>query len=108
VIQFVRMKRTNVILDEKLLEQARELTGERTYSAVINRALDEMVRKLVIKRGLESMANPDNWWPGYAESLYGEEWVRETREALRKKGLLREDRIADAPKVVSRKRRASR
>ncbi|MGN6182650.1 MAG: type II toxin-antitoxin system VapB family antitoxin [Thermoanaerobaculia bacterium] len=38
------MKRTNVVLDEKLLEEARKATGERTYSAAINTALNELVR----------------------------------------------------------------
>ena|SRR5215212_3675845 len=39
------MKRTNVVLDEKLLEQARRASGQRTYSAAINEALAEYVRK---------------------------------------------------------------
>jgi hypothetical protein len=39
------MKRTNVIVDEELLEKARVATGERTYSATITRALEELVRE---------------------------------------------------------------
>ena len=39
------MKRTNVILDEELLEKARRASGQRTYSAAINEALAEYVRK---------------------------------------------------------------
>ncbi|HUR81270.1 MAG TPA: type II toxin-antitoxin system VapB family antitoxin [Thermoanaerobaculia bacterium] len=39
------MKRTNVVLDEKLLEKARRASGERTYSAAINKALAEYVKK---------------------------------------------------------------
>ncbi len=41
----VCMKRTNVIVDEELLERARVATGERTYSATINIALEEVVRR---------------------------------------------------------------
>ena len=40
------MKRTNVILDEALLEEALRRSGEKTYSATINRALQERVHKL--------------------------------------------------------------
>lgn len=106
----MRMKRTNVILDEKLLEQARELTGERTYSAVINRALDQMVRKLIFERGLKDLADPNTWWPNYAEELYGKEWLEQTREKLRKKGLLRESArpVAEMRKALPRKRRGPR
>lgn len=39
------MKRTNVIVDEELLEKARIAAGERTFSATINRALEELVRE---------------------------------------------------------------
>lgn len=39
------MKRTNVMVDEELLEKARIATGERTYSATINTALEELVRE---------------------------------------------------------------
>ena len=39
------MKRTNVVLDEQLLEEAVRVSGERTYSRTIERALQEMVRR---------------------------------------------------------------
>ena len=39
------MKRTNVVLDEELLERARRVSGERTYSGTITKALEEFVRK---------------------------------------------------------------
>lgn len=39
------MKRTNVVLDEKLLEEARKVTGERTYSATITKALEKVVKQ---------------------------------------------------------------
>lgn len=38
------MKRTNLVLDEALLEKARKELGERTYSATVNTALSELLR----------------------------------------------------------------
>jgi Arc/MetJ family transcription regulator len=39
------MKRTNLVLDEQLLEEAVRLSGERTYSRTVERALEEFVRR---------------------------------------------------------------
>ncbi len=39
------MKRTNLVLDEHLLEEATRLSGERTYSRTVERALEEFVRR---------------------------------------------------------------
>jgi hypothetical protein len=47
------MKRTNVVLDERLLEEATRLSGEKTYSATISRALDDFVRRVKARRILE-------------------------------------------------------
>lgn len=38
------MKRTNLVLDERLLLEATQLLGVRTYSAAVNRALAEVIR----------------------------------------------------------------
>jgi Arc/MetJ family transcription regulator len=38
------MKRTNLILDEKLLNEALTLMGVRTYSEAVNLALGESIR----------------------------------------------------------------
>lgn len=38
------MKRTNLVLDDSLLEEAARLLGEKTYSATVNRALQETIR----------------------------------------------------------------
>ncbi len=40
------MKRTNLVLDENLLEEAVRISGERTYSRAVNRALKEFVRRI--------------------------------------------------------------
>ena len=47
------MKRTNLMLDGELMEKALRLTGERTYSAVVNRALEDLVRRINARRILE-------------------------------------------------------
>ncbi|HYK02436.1 MAG TPA: type II toxin-antitoxin system VapB family antitoxin [Thermoanaerobaculia bacterium] len=39
------MKRTNLMVNEELLEKARVAAGERTYSATVNTALEELVRE---------------------------------------------------------------
>ena len=38
------MKRTNLVLNEHLLEEATRMLGEKTYSAAVNTALAEVVR----------------------------------------------------------------
>jgi len=39
------MKRTNLVLREDLLEEATRLSGEKTYSRTVDRALEEFVRR---------------------------------------------------------------
>lgn len=39
------MKRTNLVLDEQLLDAALRVSGERTYSRAVERALEEFVRR---------------------------------------------------------------
>jgi Arc/MetJ family transcription regulator len=41
----MHMKRTNLVLDEKLLEEATRLSAQRTYSKTVNLALSEFVRR---------------------------------------------------------------
>jgi Arc/MetJ family transcription regulator len=38
------MKRTNLVLDERLLEQATHVLGAKTYSSAVNQALEEVLR----------------------------------------------------------------
>jgi Arc/MetJ family transcription regulator len=54
------MKRTNVVIDEELLEEAVRVSGERTYSRTIERALEEMVRRAQA-RGLDRLAGSGLW-----------------------------------------------
>ena len=67
------MKRTNVVLDEELLEKARRVSGERTYTAAITKALQEYVKKHDFwesyRRFEEEAAKGDFFWPNYLEEL---------------------------------------
>lgn len=47
------MKRTNLVLREDLLEEATRLSGEKTYSRAVERALEEFVRRIKARRILE-------------------------------------------------------
>jgi Arc/MetJ family transcription regulator len=47
------MKRTNLVLDEQLLEEATRLSGEKTYSAAVQRALRDYVARVKARRILE-------------------------------------------------------
>ena len=51
------MKRTTLSLDEQLLEEAKRLSGERTYSAAVERALSDYVRRAPAGRLLELSAS---------------------------------------------------
>ena len=66
------MKRTNVIVDEELLEEARRVTGEKTYSGAINTALEEYVRRneyRALLREMQARAGEHFFWPGYLEQI---------------------------------------
>ena len=54
------MKRTNLVLDGELLEEAVRLSGERTYSRVVERALADFVRRLKARRILD-LAGSGHW-----------------------------------------------
>ena len=56
----IHMKRTNLVLNEHTLEEALRLSGERTYSATVNRALDDFVRRIKARRILE-LAGSGTW-----------------------------------------------
>jgi hypothetical protein len=54
------MKRTNVVLDEVILEHATRLLGQKTYSATINFALREAIRMQKVQ-GLSQLFGRDLW-----------------------------------------------
>jgi Arc/MetJ family transcription regulator len=79
------MKRTNLVLNEELLEEATRLSGERTYSRAVNRALLDFVRRARAGRILDLAGQ--GLWEGSLSDM--------RRDA---------DRVADKPRT----RRGSR
>lgn len=77
------MKRTNVVLDEHLLEEAVRVSGERTYARTIERALEEMVRRAKAQ-GIDQLAG-SGLWVGTLSDMRadGETVVRERRGVYR-------------------------
>lgn len=71
------MKRTSLMLDESLLKTAKRLLGEKTYSATVNRVLEETI-KLVRIRRLSNFAGSKVWEGDLSR-------MREDRKAERKK-----------------------
>ncbi len=73
----MRMKRTNLVLDEHLLEEATRLSGERTYSRTVERALTELVSRAKARRILDLAGT--GLWEGNLST------VREDRAVYRTK-----------------------
>jgi Arc/MetJ family transcription regulator len=49
----IHMKRTNLVLDETLLEEAVRVAGTKTYSGAVDLALRDFVRRAKARRILE-------------------------------------------------------
>ena len=49
----IHMKRTNLVLDESILDEAHRLGGERTLSRTVERALAEFVRRAKARKILD-------------------------------------------------------
>ena len=64
------MKRTNLVLDEQVLEEATRLAGEKTYSATVQRALKEFVRRARAQQILELRGSGQ--WEGDLGEMRGD------------------------------------
>ena len=73
----IHMKRTNLVLREDLLREATRLSGEKTYSRTVDRALEEFVRRAKARRILELAGS--GLWEGDLST------VREDRGVYRTK-----------------------
>lgn len=71
------MKRTNLVLNEELLEEATRLSGERTYSRVVERALEELVLRAKA-RNILSLAGSGTW-KGSLKEMRGDDPARKPR-----------------------------
>lgn len=54
------MKRTNLVLDDALLEETLKVSGERTYSRAVERAMEDFVRRARARRILD-LAGSGAW-----------------------------------------------
>ena len=62
----MRMKRTNLVLDERLLNEATRILGAKTYSGAVNTALEEVIRLKKIQ-GLSQFFGSGIWEGELAE-----------------------------------------
>lgn len=72
------MKRTNLVLDEQLLDEAVRLGGERTYSRTVERALEEFVRRIKARRILDLAGS--GLWDGDLAVVREDRGVYRTKE----------------------------
>jgi len=77
----MRMKRANLVLDEQLLEEALRLSGERTYSKAVSRALTGLVLKVRSRRILELAGS--GLWEGNLSEMR-RDWAVAERAPKRK------------------------
>jgi Arc/MetJ family transcription regulator len=78
------MKRTNLVLDEEVLEEALRLSGERSYSAAVDLALKEFVRRARAERILELSGS--GLWQGDLGEMRGDWGIGERKSRGRRRG----------------------
>ena len=101
------MKRTNVMVDEELVEEACRITGQRTWSGVIDHALKEIVRRDKIQK-LFDMAGTNFWEGDLGEMRDGDrpvewemtpEFEKTLGDMAKKKPLKRSARTVSEPRT---------
>ena len=75
------MKRTNLVLDEAILLDAQRLSRERTYSATVNRALEDFVRRAKARQILELAGT--GAWEGDLTAMRDDKPARKPRRGAR-------------------------
>lgn len=76
------MKRTNLVLDEDLLDETVRLTGERTYSRAVERALEDFVKRAKSGRILELAGK--GLWEGDLSQMRGDSPHRSRKQGRRR------------------------
>ena len=74
----VCMKRTNLVLREDLLEEATRLSGEKTYSRAVEKALEEFVRRAKARKILELRGS--GLWEGDLSQMRGDRPAKSRRQ----------------------------
>ena len=77
----MHMKRTNLVLDESLLEEATRLSGLRTYSKTVELALAEFVRRVKAGRILQLAGS--GLWEGDLAGMRDDRRARPARRGAR-------------------------
>jgi len=80
LLYLLHMKRTNLVLDEHLLEEAVRVAGVKTYSRAVNMALRDFVRRAKARRILE-LAGSGLWEGDLAEMRRDRSRRRDVRTA---------------------------
>jgi Arc/MetJ family transcription regulator len=71
------------VLDEALLEQAVRLTGEKTYSRVVERALEELVKRIQARQILDLAAS--GLWEGNISEMRADVAMKRNAPGKRRK-----------------------
>ena len=66
----MRMKRTNLVLDEQLLQELTRVSGERTYSRAVTKAMEDYLRRHKAGRILELAGS--GLWEGDLSEMRGD------------------------------------
>jgi Arc/MetJ family transcription regulator len=72
------MKRTNLVLDEQLLQEVTKVSGETSYSRAVTRAMEEFLRRHRAERILD-LAGSGLWEGDLAEMRRDSSLPAETR-----------------------------
>ena len=75
----MRMKRTNLVLDEQILNEATRLSGEKTWSRTVGRALEEFIRRFKARQILDLAGS--GAWQGDLSEMRRDAPVRRRRRA---------------------------
>ena len=69
-------KRTTVEVNEFWLEEARKVADEESPSAIVDKALQELVRIAELKRGIKALEVTDDvFWLHYLEDIRPNSWA---------------------------------
>lgn len=78
MLHVVCMKRTNLVLDERLLQEATRLSGERTYSRTVERALEEFIKRAKARQILDLAGS--GLWEGDLAAVREDRGVYRTKK----------------------------
>ncbi len=75
------MKRTNLVLPQDLVEEAMRLSGEKTYSGMVAKALQEFVRRIKARQIFALKGS--GAWDGDLAEMRGDKPLQKPRRGKR-------------------------